>query len=92
MALLPDGEIDERLGSLSGWERDGDAIVKSFDRGDFVGSIDFARAIVAPAEELGHHPDLSISWATVRVSITTHAAGGLTASDFELATRIDELA
>ena len=40
---------------------------------------------------MGHHPDLEISWSEVKVSITNHAAGGLTAADFELASRIDEL-
>ena len=56
-----------------------------------VGSVRFVDAIVGPAEEMGHHPDLSISWDEVAVSITNHAAGGLTANDFELATRIDAL-
>ena len=40
---------------------------------------------------MGHHPDLSVSWDEVTVSITTHAAGGLTENDFELAKRIDAL-
>ena len=90
--LLSDSEIEERLAELDGWARAGDAITKSFDRGDFVGSVEFVRAIVAPAEEMNHHPDLSISWSTVDVSITNHSAGGLTAADFELAARIDALA
>lgn len=92
MELLSDSEIDERLTDLQGWERAGDAIRREFDRGDFVGSVEFVRSIVAPAEEMGHHPDLAISWSTVEVTITTHSAGGLTANDFELASRIDELA
>lgn len=91
MARLDDDQIQERLSGLDGWERQGEAIRKSFDRGDFVGSIEFARAIVGPAEEMGHHPDLAISWSTVEVSITSHSEGGLTANDFELARRIDEL-
>jgi 4a-hydroxytetrahydrobiopterin dehydratase len=91
MDLLSDSEIGERLGSLDGWERDGDAIVKTFKRGDFVGSVKFVDAIVGPAEEMGHHPDLEISWDAVTVSITNHSAGGLTATDFELAARIDAL-
>ena len=65
---------------------------RSFERNDFVGSVDFVKAIVEPAEEMGHHPDLSISWDTVEVTITTHSEGGLTANDFELAERIDGLA
>jgi len=89
---LDDEQIDSRLAALGGWERDGDAIARKFNRGDFVGSIRFAEALVAPAEDLGHHPDLEISWDTVRVRITTHSEGGLTPADFELAERIDSLA
>lgn len=89
--LLDDDAISERLGSLEGWSRDGDRIVKEYDNEDFVGSMRFADALVEPAEDMGHHPDLEISWATVRVAITNHAAGGLTEADFELAQRIDAL-
>jgi len=90
--LLSDEEIDRRLRDLEGWERDGEAIVRSFDRDDFVGSVRFVDAIVGPAEEMGHHPDLEISWATVTIRISSHSEGGLTAADFELAARIDALA
>lgn len=89
--LLPDEAIAERLGELEGWRREGDAIVKTFDNQDFIGSVEFVRRLAAPAEQMGHHPDLAISWNEVAVSITSHSAGGLTASDFELAARIDEL-
>ena len=92
MARLSDQEIEERLATLGGWERSGEAIKREFDRGDFVGSVEFVRELVAPAEEMGHHPDIAISWSTVEVTITTHSEGGLTANDFELARRIDELA
>jgi 4a-hydroxytetrahydrobiopterin dehydratase len=89
---LSDAEIDSSLSGLDGWERDGDAIRKTFERGDFVGSVRFVDALVEPAEGMGHHPDLEISWDKVTVTLTTHAAGGLTANDFELAGRIDALA
>jgi 4a-hydroxytetrahydrobiopterin dehydratase len=92
MDLLSDEEISERLSKLDGWAREGDAITKSFDRGDFVGSVKFVDQLVEPAEGMNHHPDLSISWSEVKVSITNHAAGGLTAADFELAAKIDALA
>ena len=90
--LLSDDGIEERLSALDGWKRDGDAITKTFDRGDFVGSVEFVRRMVEPAEEMNHHPDLSVSWSEVKVSITNHAAGGLTEADFELAAKIDALA
>jgi 4a-hydroxytetrahydrobiopterin dehydratase len=90
--LLANEDIESRLSELDGWAREGDAIVKAFDRGDFVGAVEFVKALVEPAEDMGHHPDLAISWSEVRVSITNHAAGGLTAADFELAAKIDALA
>jgi 4a-hydroxytetrahydrobiopterin dehydratase len=89
---LPDAEIESRLGALAGWRREGDAIVKEFRRGDFVGAVRFVDELVGPAEEMNHHPDLAVEWETVRVSLSTHSAGGLTENDFELARRIDSLA
>jgi 4a-hydroxytetrahydrobiopterin dehydratase len=92
VAALGDAEIEERLAALPGWEPKGTAIEKSFKRDDFVGSVRFVDALVEPAEEMNHHPDLSISWDTVTVTVSTHSEGGLTAADFELAAKIDALA
>lgn len=92
MALLSEAEIEEKLAGLAGWERSGDTIEKSFERGDFVGSVRFVESLVGPAEAMNHHPDVAISWATVTVTISTHSEGGLTANDFELAEKIDGLA
>jgi len=91
MGLLSDGEIEERLGELRGWRREGDSIRRTYECGDFVGSTDLVAAIVGPAEEMGHHPDLEISWDKVAVTLSTHSEGGLTKADFELAATIDEL-
>ena len=91
MARLSDPEIDERLSGLDGGERSGDAIEKSFDNGDFKGSVEFVNRLMPEAEEMNHHPDLEISWKTVKVTITTHSEGGLTDNDFELARRIEAL-
>lgn len=92
MALLNDSEVEAKLAGLAGWTRAGDAITREFDRDDFVGSVKFVDSLVEPAEAMGHHPDLEISWATVKVTISTHSEGGLTPADFELAAKIDALA
>lgn len=92
MALLSEAEVQERLAEFAGWERSGEAIEKSFKRGDFVGSIEFVAKLVEPAEAMNHHPDLEISWDTVTVTLSTHSEGGLTANDFELAAKIDTIA
>ena len=92
MTLSSEAEIEQRLAGLSGWERSDEAIRKSFKRDDFVGSVRFVSSLVEPAEAMNHHPDVSISWDTVTVTISTHSEGGLTAADFELAEKIDALA
>jgi 4a-hydroxytetrahydrobiopterin dehydratase len=91
MARLDNDEIEAKLGELDGWTHEGEAITKEFDNGDFKGSVDFVNELTPEAEQMNHHPDLEISWDTVKVTITTHSEGGLTAGDFELAARIDAL-
>jgi 4a-hydroxytetrahydrobiopterin dehydratase len=92
MALLSDEDIRERLKGLDGWRQRGEYIVKSFDRGDFVGSVKFVDSLVEPAEEMGHHPDIAISWSQVEVALSTHAEGGVTENDFDLAKKVEALA
>jgi len=92
VALLSDKEIEGRLEQLTDWQRKGDAIERDFKRdGGFVGAVDFVNALTPVAEEMNHHPDLSVSWDTVTVSISTHSEGGITGNDFELAKRIEAL-
>lgn len=92
MTLLEESEIEAKLAGRPGWERRGEMIVRPFEFKDFVGSVGFVDAVVEPAERLGHHPDISISWNRVEVAISTHSEGGLTAADFRLAGEIDTLA
>ena len=75
MARLSEEEIDDRLAAMEGWERDGEAITKEFDNGDFRGSVDFVNRITQDAEDMNHHPDLEISWATVRVTLSSPSEG-----------------
>jgi 4a-hydroxytetrahydrobiopterin dehydratase len=89
MPVLSDDEIQARLGELEGWERAGDALRKEFKLDDFKGSVDFLNRVTPIAEEMNHHPDVSISWNKVTMSLSTHSQGGITENDFELARRID---
>jgi 4a-hydroxytetrahydrobiopterin dehydratase len=90
--VLSDDEVGRRLSELPGWERDGDAIKRQYKFEDFQASVDFVNRLTPAAEEMNHHPDLAISWNTVDVSLSTHSAGGLTSSDFDLAHQINDLA
>lgn len=75
-----------------GWDRREEAIHRSFRFKDFVEAIAFVNRVAAVAEELNHHPDILISYSTVQLSVFTHSEGGLTAKDFELAGRVNQLA
>ena len=93
MAVLSDAEIDERVERLgTGWKRDGNAIRRVFKFDDFRGSIAFIDRLAPVADDMGHHPDLAVSWNTVTVTLTTHSEMGVTENDFSLAVEIDELA
>jgi 4a-hydroxytetrahydrobiopterin dehydratase len=89
---LPDAAIARELAALPGWARAGDEIVRTFDRGNFNGSIAFVDAIATAANEADHHPDIAISWNNVTIRLSSHDAHGLTARDFGLAHTIDGLA
>ncbi len=92
MAKLSDAEIASGLAGLPEWAREGDEIVKTFDCGTFPGAIAFVVRIGFFAEKADHHPDLDVRWKNVRVALTTHDAGGLTAKDLDLAREIEGIA
>jgi 4a-hydroxytetrahydrobiopterin dehydratase len=88
---LGEDAIAAGLATVPGWVREENAIVRSFDRGDFNGSIAFVNAIAAAANAADHHPDLAISWGDVMVRLSSHDADGLTERDFALARTITAL-
>lgn len=91
MDLLNDDEIRSSLSSLEGWKRDGDHITREYSLEDFVEAVELVNAFLEPAEDLNHHPDLTVSWGSVDVRVTTHDAGGLTERDFELAEKYNRI-
>jgi 4a-hydroxytetrahydrobiopterin dehydratase len=90
--LLTDQAIDERL-KESGWSREDDSIVRDLKFDDFAQAIAFVNRVAEVAEEAGHHPDIMVhGWNNVRLTLSTHSAGGITGADFDLAARLDGLA
>jgi 4a-hydroxytetrahydrobiopterin dehydratase len=90
--LLADQEIEERLGDLGEWRREGDAIVRDRQLADFAAAMAWVNAIADAAEAANHHPDILVhGWNKVRLTVTNHSAGGLTQADFDLAATIDAL-
>jgi 4a-hydroxytetrahydrobiopterin dehydratase len=92
--ILSEQERSEALAQLSGWsEADGGkAIARSFALRNFSEAFGFMTRVALAAEKADHHPDWSNSWNKVEITLTTHAAGGLTSRDVKLARAIDRMA
>ena len=88
-------EIDRLLDQVQGWkveEADGHLrLAKVFKFKGFMPGVELVNRIAPIAEAEKHHPDLLVSWGSVTVWLSTHAAGGLTDNDFILAAKLDRL-
>jgi 4a-hydroxytetrahydrobiopterin dehydratase len=86
-------EIEKHLKDLSGWKVNpkNTTLTKSFDFPTFISGLAFAAKITVHAEVLEHHPEITLTYGSVKISLTTHDVKGLTKKDFELAGRIDNL-
>jgi 4a-hydroxytetrahydrobiopterin dehydratase len=91
MAKLSEPEILDRLPAAKGWERHGDMLVRSWQFPSFRRALEFVNQVAALAERLDHHPDIVLSYRTVRLELLTHSDGGLTDRDFALAGEVNAL-
>ncbi len=90
--LLPHGEIQQRIGrDIPAWRLEGDALRRLYRVNGFRSALIVANTIGHLAEAAWHHPDLTISWGKVEVSLWSHDAGGVTERDLELARRIEDV-
>ncbi|MCX7595792.1 MAG: 4a-hydroxytetrahydrobiopterin dehydratase [Fischerella sp.] len=90
--LLTETEIKQQLSNLSDWTLvEGSKLQLNRTLKNFVQAIEFVNKLVEPAESAGHHPDIEISYNKVKITLTTHDAGGLTQKDFDLAKEISQI-
>jgi len=89
--LISSPEIQQQIQALPGWAINEGQLYCTYEFSNFVESVDFVNSVVEPAEAIGHHPDLEISYNTVTIKLTTHDAGGLTQLDFDLAQHISQI-
>jgi 4a-hydroxytetrahydrobiopterin dehydratase len=91
IAVSPDefAEIDD----LDDWRYVLGAIRADFTAPSFLLAAAFTGAIAGAAEQMVHHPDIDVRYpGRVRVVLSTHATGGLTTLDLELAREISAIA
>ena len=88
--LLNPDALHKGLNELPGWSGNtDDGITKTFT----FASSDEARAfldrVALISDDMDHHADSAVDGGTVRLTIVTHSAGGVTQNDLDLATRIE---
>jgi 4a-hydroxytetrahydrobiopterin dehydratase len=92
---LASARAHELLGQVAGWEitdiKGRSQLTKTFRFKGFMPGVELVNKLAAVAEQEGHHPDLHLSYGSLKVVLTTHAAGGLTDNDFILAAKIDQI-
>lgn len=87
--LLDDEAITQGIAGLTGWERDGDSLVRTVELDNFPQAIMVVARVGELAERADHHPDIDIRWRTLTFRCSTHSAGGITAKDLTLAGEIN---
>ena len=91
MGKLNQDQINTNLSKLSGWIFENESILKQFQFKDFMEALSFVNAVGLESEKMDHHPDiLMFAWNKVKITISTHNAGGVTEKDFSLASKIEE--
>jgi len=89
---LSEEEINSRLGSeLTHWHYHGGWIVREFRTSGWKSTLMAVNVIGHLAEAAWHHPDLAVTYAKVKVKLTTHSAKGVTEMDIALAKKIEEV-
>ncbi|HET8848740.1 MAG TPA: 4a-hydroxytetrahydrobiopterin dehydratase [Marinobacter sp.] len=74
------------------WELEDDKLTKTFTFSNFVTAFGFMTQAAIVAEKSNHHPEWFNVYKTVKVQLTTHDAGGISAKDFDLARQMEKLA
>ena len=91
MTLLSDEQIAAGLEGRE-WRHEGEALVRDWRFADFSAAIAFVERVAEVAEASNHHPDILVhGWNKVRLTLSTHSEGGVTAADVALAQRLDGL-
>ena len=83
-------EVDEA--GLADWRFLLSGIRARFRTGDFATGLAFVDRLGAAAEEANHHPDVSLTYPEVMLTLSSHDVGGITTRDLDLARTISEIA
>jgi 4a-hydroxytetrahydrobiopterin dehydratase len=92
LSPLSEAEIKAAISSVPGWAIAGQAIQREFKFADFLSAMAFVNRIAEAAEKANHHPDITIHYNQVTLSLWSHDSGGVTKRDLKVAGIINEIA
>lgn len=84
-------KVTELLEEVPKWLLKDKVIERELQFRDFVEAMDFVNKVASLSKAEAHHPDISISYNKVRLTLSSHKFGALSCKDFILATKIDRL-
>lgn len=79
------------MNTPSHWRNNETTLIREYDFASFKEALVFVNKVGEIAENTNHHPDITISYTKVVLTLTTHDAGGLTKKDLDLALKINEI-
>jgi 4a-hydroxytetrahydrobiopterin dehydratase len=88
MQKLNATEIEQALAGAPGWALADGTLQREWTFPDFAAAMAFVNRVAEIAEKAGHHPDINIRYNRVTLALVTHDAGGITAKDAEMASRL----
>ena len=94
MDLLKDEDITSRIRMIGPWDYDYEdkMLIRETMFKDFMEGMGFLNKLAEIAEQLNHHPDITLcEYNRVIVTTTTHDAGGITDNDIRLAQGFEEI-
>ena len=80
---------DVEEAGLGGWQHAGDTIRAEFATDDFATGLHLVTLIGESADAANHHPDVTLTYPSVSVTLSSHDVGGVTSRDIDLARDIN---
>jgi 4a-hydroxytetrahydrobiopterin dehydratase len=84
-------DLEKEIKNLAGWKKVENKLNKNFKFKDFIEAFSFVTKIALISEKMNHHPDITISYNSVHIDLTTHDINDVSKNDIILAGKIEEL-
>ncbi len=73
------------------WSAVGSRLSRTYTFSNFAEALAFVNSVGALAEEVDHHPLISLTWGRVDLEIWTHSIDGLQRGDFVFAAKVHQI-